>query len=206
MENFAFAYTHRIEDYFNPKFESYYDFEDGHFDGIDFSSSINIGYDECLSVIENFRSIIKRDMQDIIATRIDGLNNNGCLISELNTVIDTIDNGIDFDFTHGENFAFRTDNFLCFNNFENYVDELEWGSLGEDACSRETIVIIDCNLRSFYFIRTKRKLSCEVESTTINAYQVKGKNVKKRKVNFKNGLSFTERTDEGIQKMLSLVS
>ena len=186
MENFNLTYTHKIEEYFNPEV-----FDD---------------YDESLESFNSLRSIIKRDIQNIIVTRVNDLNNSGCLISELNTVIETIDNGIDFDFTHGENFAFKTDNFLCFNNFENYVDELEWGSLGDDACSYETIVIIDRHLKNFYFIRTKKKLSCGIESTTINSYQVKDKNVKKRKVNFKNGLYFTEHTDEGIQKMLSLAS
>lgn len=204
MQNFSLAYTHEIEDYFNPEIFHDYDFESGHFDGKYFSEYPD--YDEYLESFNSLRKIIKRDMQNIIITRINDLNNNDGLISELNTIVDTIDNDIDFDFMQGINFAFRTDNFLCFNNHENYVDELEWGSFGSDACTCETIVIIDSHLRNFYFVRTTKKLCSASCSTTINAYQVKDKNVKRRKANFKNGLAFTEYSEEGIQKILSLVS
>ena len=204
MENFSLTYTHEVEDYFNPEVFHDYSFQSGHFDGKDFSKYLD--YDEYLESFINFRKIIKRDIQSIINTRIKGLNNNEGLMNELNTVVETVDNGIDFDFMNGENFAFRTDAFLCFNNYENYVDELEWESLGSDAKSYETIVIIDSHLKNFYFIRTSKKICSLTTSTTINAYQVMGKNVKRRKVNFKNGLTLIDHSEEEILKILSLVS
>lgn len=203
MENFNLAYNHIVENYFNPDILDDYDFENGYFDGLYLGEYSEAGI--YLNTFNNLRSIIKRDMQKILEINVNSLNNNSGLVQELNTIIDTIDNGIDFDFMHGNNFAFMTDEYLCFNNFENYVDELEWDSLGEDASSRETVVIIDRHLRKFYFIRTTKKVSSASCSTTINAYQVRDKNVKKSKVNLKNGLSFIEHTDEGIKKVLSIL-
>lgn len=204
MENFSLTYTHEIEDYFNPEVFHDYDFESGYFEGEHFSRYSE--YDDYLESFTSLRKIIKRDMQNIILTRVMDLNNNASLMDELNTIVETIDNGIDFDFVHGENFAFRTDDFLCFNNYENYVDELEWGSLGSDASTCETVVIIDSHLKNFYFVRTTKKLCSVTCSTTINAYQIKDRNVKKRKVNFKNGLILPDHSEEAIQKILSLVS
>lgn len=204
MENFSLTYTHEVEDYFNPEVFHDYSFQSGHFDGKSFDDYPD--EDEYMEAFNSFRRMIKRDMQNIIITRVNDLNNNDSLINELNTVIDTIDNGIDFDFMNGKNFAFRTDSFLCFNNYENYVDELEWGILGSDAKTFETIVIIDSHLKNFYFIRTSKKICSLTTSTTINAYQVKGKNIKKRKVNFKNGLTLIDHSEDEILKILSLVS
>ncbi len=204
MENFNIAYNHIVDDYFNPDIFDDYVFENGYFDGLYFSDNNDV--DVLLDAFNNLRSIIKRDIQSILEIRVKNLNNNSGLVRELNTIIDTIDNGIEFDIMHGNNFAFRTDKYLCFNNFEDYVDELEWGSLGEDASNHETVVIIDCHIKKFYFIRTTKKISSASCSTTINAYQIKDKNIKKSKVNFKNGLSFIEHSEEGIKKILSMVN
>lgn len=204
MENFNLSYIHEIDSYFDPELLDNYSFKIGSFDGKSFSEYPDD--DEYMEAFNSLRRMIKRDMQNIIITRVNDLNNNDSLINELNTVIDTIDNGIDFDFMHGENFAFRTDKFLCFNNYENYVDEPEWGILGEDASTCETVVIIDNHLKNFYFIRTTKKICSASCSTTINAYQIKDRNVKKRIVNFKKELALTEHSDEEIQKILSLVS
>ncbi len=203
MESFSLVYQLYNENYFAPEIEYDYGLSDGIFEGRKLNRWTE--HDEYLALFEDLRKTIKRDMETVLETRIRYLNNNAGLVQELNTVIQTIDNGIDFDFVSGDNFAFRTDNYLCFNNFENYVDELELGSLGEDASTCETIVIMDCHLKRFYFIRTTKKMLSASQSTTINAYYIKDRNVKKRKVNIKCDLPMREYTDEGIQKMLSLL-
>lgn len=203
MECFCLSYYRNYDDYFDPSMDCNYLFENGFYEGRILDRWKD--YDDYLDLFNNLRKIIKRDFENILESRIRNLNNNTALVQEFNTVINTIDNGIDFDFLSGYNYAFLTDNYLCFNNFENHVDELELGTFGEDAHSCETIIILDCHLKSFYFIRTTKKVLSVSQSTTINAYYIKDKNIKRGKLNIKGGLSLKDCTDEGIQNILKLI-
>lgn len=209
MQKTLLSYTHYVEDPFNPEapeFDNLYWFKDGMYDGADISGGCCLEGDEDLSYLKEIREIIKRDMNKILECYIRKLNNNDGLVKELENLIESIDNGQDYNFFSNHNYFLVTDNYLCFNNFENFIDELELGALGSDAETYETIVIIDQHIKNFYFIRITNKLLAVAESTTINAYSIKDKNVKKRKVNFKKRLTLSEYTDEGIKKILRMVA
>lgn len=202
MQELSLSYCVHIDNYFDPQIP-YYEFEDGFYDDREINAQTD--YEEVLSLVNELRVVIKKDFLNILETRIKCLNNNEGLIKEFHRLIDTIDNGIDIDVCSGQNFFFLTDNYLCFNNFENYVDELMLGELGSDAKTYETIVIVDVHLKSFYFVRMTRRILAEAESATINAFLVKDNNVKKRKVNFKSPVELVDYTDSGIKKILALL-
>lgn len=206
MQNLSLSYSVHVDNYFEPQNDvdsPYYEFDDGIYDGREINGQTD--YDEVLSFVKELRSIIKKDFLNILETKIRYLNNNAGLVKEFNKLIDTIDNGIDFDVCSGRNFFFLTSNYLCFNNFENYIDELMLGELGSDAKTYETIVIVDVHLKSFYFVRMTRRMLALAESATINAFLVKDNNVKKRKVNFKSPVELVDYTDSGIKKILALL-
>lgn len=207
MQSFSISYDVYVENYFEPTDDVAFScdqFETGISDGkaIDLQSDDEV----VLAHIQEIRSIIKKDFINILESRIKYLNNNKRLLEEFKQLIETIDNRIEFDAHHGNNFLFLTDNYLCFNNYENYVDEFLLGALGSEAETYETIVIIDVHFKKFYFVRITRKMLVEAESTTINAFEIKDNNVKQRKVNLKSGVKLTEHNDVGIEKVLSLLA
>lgn len=202
MQNFSLSYYYHYDDPFNPEYDSWYEFEDGSYDGKEVD--LHTDEEEFLSYVKEIREIIKRDMNRIRNKCVFDLNNGACLIKELDILIDTIDNGLEYDFSHGHNFFFFTDNYLCFNNYENFVDELELGELGGEAATHETIAIVDRSYKNFYFVRIKTKVLEAVKSTTVNAYSLKDGNVKKSKVNLKRELRLQGYNDEGIKKLLSI--
>lgn len=203
MQKFFLSYHYRVDDPFYPEYESWYDIENGIYEGK--SISFYTKAENLLSYVKDIRKFIKKDMEGILTCRIRDLNNSDCLVKELNTLIETIDNTVEYDFHHGHNFFFLTDNYLCFNNFENFVDELELGELGADAKTYETIVIVDRSYNNYYFIRTTKKVLAVEESTTINAYSIKDNNVKKSIVKLKKKLDLQEYTDDGLKKVLKYI-
>lgn len=203
MQNFCISYHCNVEDIFNPKFEICYDFA-----GV-YNRKVLDSYttdEQFLLYVKYIRETIQNDIEKIRNGYIKNLNNNHSLINELDNLLVTINNGCEYDHFHNNNFFFLTDNYLCFNNYENFIDELEWGSLGDEAESYETIVIIERNFKKFYFVRITRKLVSLAESATINFYYVKDGNIGKYKVNFKNAISINEYTDEGVEKILKLLN
>lgn len=174
------------------------------FDKLD-ERNLLAGQDIFNNYIIELRNMIEEDCERIIETRIRYLNNNESLLEELWLLHDTINNGTDFNGYWGHNFFFRTDQYLCFNNYEILFDkDLIEFTYVNDPSYDETIVIFDNHLKNYYFVR-KKQYPEEAESATVNAYQIKDHNIKKRKVNFKRGLQLEEYNDQGIEKMLSKV-
>lgn len=155
-----------------------------------------------LDYMYEIKQVIKKEMERIRENRIIELDNNETFMTQLNILIDTIDNGVLCDCEHGNNFLFLTDNYLCLNNFENEIKRSLLESLVEDAETYETMVIIDRNYEKFYFVRTTRNLSTKRVTTTINKFLIRGNKVinKIKKVN--GYIEFNEYTEAGIQKLL----
>ncbi len=208
MQNFWMCFKYFYEDCFHEPYYFHYYEVDGVYDGKELEEYM---YDsereeEFFSYVAEVKEIIKKNVIRIRDNYIKYLNNSQGLESELNALLDTIDNECYSNCNSNNNFIFLTDNYLCFNNYEFVVDELMWGSLGSDAEDVETIVIIERNFKKFYFVRIAAKLCAPVCSTTINCYSVKDSNIKKTKVNLKRAVEISEYTEDGIKKVLKLLN
>lgn len=133
--------------------------------------------EDLFEYVSEIKQIIKKDMERIRDYRISKLENNDAIMVELNILIDTIDNEVSCDCEQGNNFLFLTDHYLCFNNFENEVDAMMLGELGEEAETYETIVIVDRDYKNFYFVRTTRKLLNKTVRTTVSKFSINGNKV-----------------------------
>lgn len=198
MENIKILYYHHIENYFEPNFFDYYDFEmvDGLKESID---------TELVEEVKKIKSIIICDFQRVLL-KIANKNNNLFLVDEIENLIESYNNDVDVNLEDSCNYIFLNDQYLYFNNIENYVDDLLWGSLGDEADVYETIVIVNRNYTEFHFITIATNLCNAKKDTTIKNFIIEGEKIQNYIYKSNQDISFYDyRNEEGIKRLLSLV-
>lgn len=92
------------------------------------------------------------------------------------------------------------------SNIENYVDDLRWGSLGDEAEIKETIVIVNREYTEFHFITITTNLCNDKKKIIIRNFYVKENEI--QSTIFKgNQLSIRDcKNEEGLKRLLKLVS
>lgn len=202
MENIKILYYHHIENYFEPNFFDDYDFEilEGLKDNFEDSTDT-----EVLEKISEIKSIIVCDFQRALL-KIANKKENSLLVEEIENLIKSYNNDVDVNLEDSCNYIFLNDQYLYFNNIENYVDDLLWGSLGDEAEIQETTVIVNREFTEFHFIKITTNLCNDKKKITIKNFLVKGNEIQFT-IFKRNQLSlYACRNEEGLKRLLKLVS
>lgn len=172
MENICIQYEHEVEDYYNPNNirDNYY--FDSNKDTFNF-----------LEEVDDFRKVIIKDFSRVLNYIIKYKKDSEELCEEINKLMNTYLNDVDFNLNGGFNFIILEDNYLCFNNIENYVDEFIWDALADEACVYETIVLVKRDFKEFYFIRKTTKIDDLEDIIEIKKFSVLEDEVLTEKVN-----------------------
>lgn len=198
MDKFKIVYDHFVEDYFNPDFWDYYDFQE-------VLDSSKDSYDDIgcyLNEIQDIRNVIISDFKRILEHRVIGKKNSEKLEEEIRVLVDTYDNGVDYDIDGGHNFLFLTDDYLCFNNYENEIDELLFGELGDESELFNTIVIVDRSYKTFYFIKKSINMANAKVKIDARTYKIGEDKIVSRKVSLKSRQEFQDYSEEEIRKTI----
>lgn len=125
------------------------------------------------------------------------------MTSEIQNVIDTYNNGVDYTPNNDSNFITLTDDYLYFNNIENEIDELLLGLLDrEEAFVYETAVIVNRNYKEFYFIKKATNVLSAEEKYEVKAFSIAAGKVQEKVFNQKVD-TYSEKYDrEDINKVL----
>lgn len=172
MENICIQYEHEVEDYYNPNniMDNYY--FDSNKDTFNF-----------LEEVDDFRKVIIKDFSRVLNYIIKYKKDSEELCEEINKLMNTYLNDVDFNLNGGFNLIILEDNYLCFNNIENYVDEFIWDALADEACVYETIVLVKRDFKEFYFIRKTTKIDDLEDIIEIKKFSVLEDEVLTEKVN-----------------------
>lgn len=172
MENINLVYRHFVDNYLDmDSGEAYYDYET--LKGIDVLDDSQFENDFVLEEILDVKRTIIRDFKRILENVICLKKNNELLANEMEIVIDTYNNGIDYDMDSNVNFITLTEDYLYFNNIENAIDDSLLGSLDEDeAIIYETIIIVNRKYTEFYFMTKTTNILTAEESMTVKAFEI----------------------------------
>lgn len=172
MENFRIVYYHLTDNYLDVDDTTLYWYEK--LDGTDVDTYHDIWDDKkILKLIADYRKIIVKDFERYLKYVVKKLNNNEGLTLEMQNVIDTYNNGVDYTPNNDSSFITLTDDYLYFNNIENEIDELLLGSLDrEEAFIYETAVIVKRDYKEFYFITKATNVLSVEEKYEVKAFSI----------------------------------
>lgn len=172
MENFRIVYYHLTDNYLDVDDTTLYWYEK--LDGTDVDTYHDIWDDKkILKLIADYRKIIVKDFERYLKYVVKKLNNNEGLTLEMQNVIDTYNNGVDYTPNNDSSFITLTDDYLYFNNIENEIDELLLGSLDrEEAFIYETVVIVKRDYKEFYFITKATNVLSVEEKYEVKAFSI----------------------------------
>lgn len=204
MENIKIVYYHTIENYFEPDiFDFFNEYWFEMLEGLE-NISKDCTDEEILKKVSEIKSIIVKDFQRALL-KIKSKKKKTELTYEIQNIIETYNNDVDFNLEDSCNFLFLTDQYVYFNNIENHVDELLWGSLGDEAQIYETLVIVNRQYTEFHFITIATNLCDSKQTITIKNFMIEGNRIKNSIYNRKQEIPLHDfRSEDGIERLLSL--
>lgn len=202
MENFRIVYYHLTDNYLDVDDTTFYLYEK--LDGTDVDTFNDIWDDKkILKLISDYRKVIIKDFERYLKYVVKQLDNNEGLSSEMQNIIDTYNNGVDYTPNNDSNFITLTDDYLYFNNVENEIDELLLGSLdSEEAFIYETAVIVKRDYKEFYFITKAINILTIDEKYVVKAFSIADGKVQEKVFNQKVETYSEEYDREDIEKVL----
>lgn len=202
MENFRIVYYHLTDNYLDVDDTTLYWYEK--LDGTDVDTYHDIWDDKkILKLIADYRKIIVKDFERYLKYVVKKLNNNEGLTLEMQNVIDTYNNGVDYTPNNDSSFITLTDDYLYFNNVENEIDELLLGSLDrEEAFVYETAVIVKRDYKEFYFITKATNVLSVEEKYEVKAFSIADGKVQEKVFERKVDTYSEEYDREDIEKVL----
>lgn len=202
MENFRIVYYHLTDNYLDVDDTTLYWYEK--LDGTDVDTYHDIWDDKkILKLIADYRKIIVKDFERYLKYVVKKLNNNEGLTLEMQNVIDTYNNGVDYTPNNDSSFITLTDDYLYFNNIENEIDELLLGSLDrEEAFIYETAVIVKRDYKEFYFITKATNVLSVEEKYEVKAFSIVDGKVQEKVFKQKVDTYSEEYDREDIEKVL----
>lgn len=202
MENFRIVYYHLTDNYLDVDDTTLYWYEK--LDGTDVDTYHDIWDDKkILKLIADYRKIIVKDFERYLKYVVKKLNNNEGLTLEMQNVIDTYNNGVDYTPNNDSSFITLTDDYLYFNNVENEIDELLLGSLDrEEAFVYETSVIVKRDYKEFYFITKATNVLSVEEKYEVKDFSIADGKVQEKVFERKVDTYSEEYDREDIEKVL----
>lgn len=202
MENFRIVYYHLTDNYLDVDDTTLYWYEK--LDGTDVDTYHDIWDDKkILKLIADYRKIIVKDFERYLKYVVKKLNNNEGLTLEMQNVIDTYNNGVDYTPNNDSSFITLTDDYLYFNNIENEIDELLLGSLDrEEAFIYETVVIVKRDYKEFYFITKATNVLSVEEKYEVKAFSIVDSKVQEKVFKQKVDTYSEEYDREDIKRVL----
>lgn len=205
MENFCIVYNHHVDDYFDPFFSDSYEVKK--IEGIVFDSSVEFDDKAFLDGVSNIKKIIMQDFRRVLENIICLKNNSDTLVEEIERLLVTYDNDVDYSVDFFTNFIVLTDHYLYFNNMEDVIDEALFGVFGEDSETHCTTVIVDRSFSNFFFIHTTTNIFDESKKTNIKSFVVsKDEMIQSFMAACSEDFSDCDYSEEGIQKVIKTVS
>lgn len=205
MRNFSIVYSRKTDDYFDVENTSLFWGEK--FDGTDYEKYLDTSEDfdpeELYKIIREYRAIIVKDFERYLKYIIPSLKNTEGLAFEMQNVVDTLNNGIDYTIDDDYNFLILTDEYLYLNNIENAIDDLLLGSLDKDeAFIYITTVIVNRNYKEFYFITKGKNLLTVEENCVVKAYSIVDGKVSEKIFKQNVDTESENYSDEDMEKLL----
>lgn len=205
MRNFSIVYSRKTDDYFDVENNSLFWGEK--FDGTDYEKYLDASEDfdseELYKIIREYRAIIVKDFERYLKYIIPLLKNTEGLAFEMQNVVDTLNNGVDYTIDDDYNFLILTDEYLYFNNIENAIDDLLLGSLDKDeAFIYITTVIVNRNYKEFYFITKGKNLLTVEENCVVKAYSIVDGKVSEKIFKQNVDTESENYSDEDMEKLL----
>ena len=202
MEKFNISYKYEFSDEFDDWFYMY-------LNGLCGFNNEFLARDEeeknFFTEMNEYKKIIKNDLR-LICVNMEKYQNAEGLIQKLNTIREIFNE----NFSGAYNFLTLTDQYLCFNCYEeeiDYEDAITYSWMEQDnpfLYSHENIVIISKDMKKFYFIEKGREIWDKkiiyVKTTT---FEVVGTEIQSKITYCRKNFPFDHSKDDEIKKMLN---
>jgi len=195
MNNFNISY--KKEDF------SYYDFS-----GLELDKAAENELQEqdySMDKIKEIKEIILKDFRRILENRLIFLGNNKKLIEYMNVLLNSYIEEKNTSSYEVTKFIILTDNYLCFNNVEDAIENLEQEDFYVDSIECETIIIVNRKFSEYYFITMDTNIFDGKVKTSIDSFKLLNNNVENFNISYKGRFKLQDYTEKGVNNAVKRI-